>query len=360
MDLLSLIGTTLLLVIMVTLIVCLLEYKIYGSTNKKLRVVVKGLLTSVAAVGIVAFISYTRNTGEMSAEATQFLPESFYNVSFAFLLLMLAIIPAYFVGRYIYNHDFDKEPKSLLIQLFLAGLGSIVVTLALTVLLMRIFPFFNVNAESIGGLLPLIPYVFIGVAFVEEFSKWIFTYAIGYKNKEFNHVYDIIVYAVFVSLGFAAFENILYVFAGLNDGTAIQIALMRSVTAVPGHAAFGVVMGYYLAMARISEKNNNYRLANINKVKSILFPTIVHGIYNYLLYATAYVGSISFMMFIVFVILLFQTATRKVKQLAALGYDLNMPILSTIVNRQNQYNYCPNCGESVIGAYCRKCGKKHN
>ena len=33
------------------------------------------------------------------------------------------------------------------------------------------------------------------------------SYYIGYKSKEFDEFYDIVVYAVFVALGFAAFEK---------------------------------------------------------------------------------------------------------------------------------------------------------
>jgi len=347
--------------LVVTFIVYFLEHKIYGNKQKKLQVAAKGLLTAIAASGIVGFISYTKNTGEeVSTSATQFLPMSFYNVGFALVLLVMALIPVYCVGRYIYNHDFDKEPKSLLIQLFLAGLGSIFVTIAITVLLISIFPFFGLDGTNMG-LLPLIPYIFIGVALIEEFAKWIFTYNIGYNHREFNHVYDVIVYAAFVALGFAAFENILYVFSGLQEatGAAMRIAAMRSITAIPGHAAFGVIMGYYLALAKIAEKNNNKKLAFSNKAKSIIVPTIVHGIYNYLLYATAHVGSISFFLFVIFIVFLFKVAIKKIKQLAALGYDLNMPLKPQRVERGNQYKYCPNCGKNVLAKYCQHCGYQH-
>jgi len=53
------------------------------------------------------------------------------------------------------------------------------------------------------------------------------------------------VYAVYDSLGFAAAENLLDVY---DNG--IAVGLLRAVTAVPAHALFGVIMGYYLSLAK--------------------------------------------------------------------------------------------------------------
>ena len=56
-------------------------------------------------------------------------------------------------------------------------------------------------------------------------------------------------HAVFVSLGFAAFENILYV---LQYG--FSNALMRAVASVPGHTFFGIMLGYYYSFSHIAGK----------------------------------------------------------------------------------------------------------
>ena len=55
-------------------------------------------------------------------------------------------------------------------------------------------------------------YVFLFVALIEEGSKFLMTYILGYNNKEFDEVYDMIVDASFVSLGFAFYENLIYIF----------------------------------------------------------------------------------------------------------------------------------------------------
>jgi RsiW-degrading membrane proteinase PrsW (M82 family) len=89
-------------------------------------------------------------------------------------------------------------------------------------------------------------------------------------------MYDGIVYAVFISLGFATVENLAYVLsAGFNT------AIMRSVTAVPAHALFGVTMGYYLGIAKFAWpkfRNKYIRLG-------FATPVILHGIYDFILFS---------------------------------------------------------------------------
>ena len=77
--------------------------------------------------------------------------------------------------------------------------------------------------------------------------------------------YDIVVYAVFVALGFAAFENILYVF----DLQSIQVGIFRGLLAIPGHVCDGIAMGYYLSLAKYHEQKGNKQEEKRNKIKSI-------------------------------------------------------------------------------------------
>ena len=130
---------------------------------------------------------------------------------FIALLLILSILPALLLGKMVYNYDkVEKEPIGLLFKLFLSGIGAIVLTLILSFALLIIFPSVE-NAENLS-LIALIPYCFIFVSLVEEGNKMLFLKRITWNNKEFNYIYDAIVYAVYVSLGFATIENIFYVF----------------------------------------------------------------------------------------------------------------------------------------------------
>ena len=75
-------------------------------------------------------------------------------------------------------------------------------------------------------------------------------------------------------MGFAILENILYVAQG-----GLSLAILRMFTAVPGHAAFGVIMGYYVGLAKF-DKNNQVRLLT----QGVIFAAIVHGAYDFFLF----------------------------------------------------------------------------
>ena len=254
-------------------------------------------------------------------------------------LIFLSILPVYLLGRYIYNKDSVKEPKGLLIRLFLSGIGAFFVTLIITVVLSLFFP--SLLSESLSfDLIELLIHVFLGIALIEEFSKWIFVYGIGFNNKEFDQVYDMIVYAVFVSLGFACFENIFYV---LDNG--VGTAIVRGLLAVPGHACDGVFMGYYLAMAKLCSIHGNDSLRKRNLFLSVFVPMLLHGFYDYCLFSQ---NIIFILLFFVFIISLYIITSKRVGKVSKLD--------SSIKYRNK---FCGNCGRRVDSDFCPNCGNRN-
>ena len=160
-------------------------------------------------------------------------------------LFFLAAIPVVLILMFVYNKDKEKEPISLLVKLFFFGILSCFLVLLVSGVLELFIPFMSKELED-QSFIETILYSFLGVALVEESCKWIMLYAGGYNHKEFDEAYDIIVYSISVSLGFAFFENICYVLAP----GGIAIALIRAVSAVPGHACDAIFMGYYLSIAK--------------------------------------------------------------------------------------------------------------
>ncbi len=225
-----------------------------------------------------------------------------------FLLLLVSTLPVVVIGWFIWRRDSEREPFRLLLKLFIGGLISTLIALALTFILYRIFPFF---AQPHGNLnlAALFISVFIGVALVEEVSKWLITYFIAFRHQAYDHKYDGIVYAAFVSLGFALFENILYVMQW-----GMIVGLVRAVLTVPGHAAYGISMGYYLDLAKTGSLNKDKAQVRKNLIMSILEPTILHGIFDYCLFA----GSGFFiLLFFIFVILFFGFTWKRIKKASA-------------------------------------------
>lgn len=93
------------------------------------------------------------------------------------------------------------------------------------------------------------------------------------KNNEFNEPFDGIVYAVMVSMGFAALENILYTFQ-----YGFGVGVTRVFTAVPAHATFGIIMGYFMGKAKFSNNRIKFNLLGL------LFAILFHGSYDFFLF----------------------------------------------------------------------------
>ena len=286
-------------------------------------------------------------------------------------LFILAALPVIIICWYIYTKDKNKEPTQLLIRLFTKGIMSCFLVVIVSEIMEFAIPFLQKDVE-VMNFFEVLFYSFIGVALVEECCKWYYVYNVGYKSRAFDEKYDIIVYAVFVSLGFAFFENILYVFTNNSVG----VALTRAALAVPGHACDSIFMGYYLILAKQARLQNNKKLEDINKFKSILVPTILHGIYDFCLF----IQIESFItVFLIFVIFLYIASLNKIKKLAATNSNYYYNTNSNVYNGYNQvgqinpqqktqqvnyqqalvqHQYCTNCGAAMIGPFCVRCGKR--
>ena len=217
------------------------------------------------------------------------------------ILVILALLPAIALCIYIFKMDkIEKEPVSLLAILLLAGaLIAIPVILVGQVFLYVIESmfshggYFNLSSLSEGEA---ILYHFINTFFhigpVEEGFKFLALFLITKNNKNFTSLFDGIVYATFVSLGFAGLENILY---SLNNG--FGTAIIRMVTAVPAHTFYGVFMGFYYGWYHIKTLTNKNEAMLVNMgvldpgitktpvtkdlVFSLLIPIVVHAFYDF-------------------------------------------------------------------------------
>jgi RsiW-degrading membrane proteinase PrsW (M82 family) len=181
-------------------------------------------------------------------------------------LLALALAPGAAIILYIYLKDkHEREPLSLLTTSFFYGALSTLITLGVSIPLNFLIEIKN------DDVVEQFIEAFFKVALLEELSKFIFVRLILYPNRNFNEPFDGIVYAVMVSMGFATVENVIYVFE-----YGYQTAILRMFTAVPAHATFGVMMGYYLGKAKFAHNKGLYFT-----LLALLIPTIFHGAYDY-------------------------------------------------------------------------------
>ena len=212
-------------------------------------------------------------------------------------LLLLSIAPALLIIFYIYYSDkYDKEPRHLLVICFLLGaVGSILISTGTNEVISTYCPELKLKVWWIQFCK-----AFFVVALVEEFSKYIFVRYFAQRHREFDEPYDGIMYAIMVSMGFAVTENLAYVFE-----SGIEAAIYRAFTAVPAHATFGIIMGYYMGKAKFSRNRVKYNLLGLG------LATVFHGTYDFFLFIEYIPGiSIGAFMSLAVGILLSQKAIR--------------------------------------------------
>ena len=224
--------------------------------------------------------------------------------SILYFILIPALLPVVLILRYVYLLDKnEREPLGFVLKIVVLGAVFSIPCAAVERFMMSLIASVYDPAT--------IDYAWmentVGVALVEEFSKWLVLMLFVWKNKNFDYRYDGVVYAVSASLGFAALENILYV---ISYGTGVSIG--RAIFAIPGHATFGVFMGYWLSRAKTFWLDGKIIRMRICKLFSLAIPMLIHGAYDFLLSEqVSELGGQS--LFYIYVILLDFFAWRVIK-----------------------------------------------
>ena len=220
-------------------------------------------------------------------------------------LIATAVIPALALMAYVYKADrLEKEPWPLLLSLMLQG----IISTSLAVYAERL------GARLLGGVLPVntwayqIVFNFLVVGLSEEGFKYLLLKRRTWRSPSFDCLFDGVVYAVFVSLGFALWENIDYVVM-----YGFSAAMVRAVTAVPGHACFGVFMGVFYGLARRHENLGRPDMSRRCRVLAVVCPMLLHGLYD--LIATVERTPFSWT-FLAFIAALFLAAFLLVRRLS--------------------------------------------
>jgi RsiW-degrading membrane proteinase PrsW (M82 family) len=186
------------------------------------------------------------------------------------MLLLTAVAPTIALLCYFYKRDkYEREPRRLLLKAFLMGCVSVIPVIFVELQL-------NLFENADESLIAAGYTAFIVAGLVEEAFKYLVFYHYIWKHREFDEMYDGIIYCVFISLGFATVENIGYVV-----GSGFSTAFIRAMTAVPAHALFGVAMGYYLGIAKFISYSARRKYMRLG----FFVPIILHGIYDFILFS---------------------------------------------------------------------------
>ncbi len=219
-----------------------------------------------------------------------------------FFLIAAALIPPLILLYIIYRMDkLEREPRNLLLSLFLRGVIAMVPILILELIGDNVIGIF-----SWSEMLYLFFAYFIIPGFIEEGVKYQVLVRRIWNEPNFNYTFDAIVYAVFVSLGFAAVENVMYVLT-----TGFSTAVVRAIFSIPGHAMFGVVMGAGLAKAKRLEVQGDFAGAEKAKNHAWILAAVLHGFYDFLLVGFGGVFYIYFIGLVVYVVRLLKRSARE-------------------------------------------------
>jgi RsiW-degrading membrane proteinase PrsW (M82 family) len=185
-------------------------------------------------------------------------------------LLAIALAPGIAICLFIYFKDrYNKEPFWMLVFAFALGIFSI-----LPAVLIQLSYGTDILETENPGLLSTAFFSYVIVACSEEGSKFMMLRLFIYPRKHFDDPFDGIVYAVMIGMGFATLENLGYVYQhGMGTG------IIRMFMAVPAHASFAVLMGYFTGFAKFNSRNRS-----LNFFLALFFPVLFHGTYDFFLF----------------------------------------------------------------------------
>jgi RsiW-degrading membrane proteinase PrsW (M82 family) len=179
-------------------------------------------------------------------------------VAVVFTLLPIVLLLGYF-----YTRDARREPRAVLVQTFFLGTATTLAAVVIEFILIA------VEGRSLGVFAGAAYEAFAVAAVPEELLKLLVIACFCARRKSFDEPIDGVVYGATAALGFAAIENAMYVAQG-----GWIVAVMRSVTSVPMHAAMGAILGYYVAQERLLLRRGAIW-------SGLAIAVLVHGLYDF-------------------------------------------------------------------------------
>lgn len=114
---------------------------------------------------------------------------------------------------------------------------------------------------------------FVVAGAVEEACKILVIYWVVWYRPEFDERMDGIVYASRAGLGFAAVENVMYLYRQTELSGQITVWVLRALLAVPGHALWTGMIGAFAARRRFDR-------AGLGLIGGYLLAVAFHGAYD--------------------------------------------------------------------------------
>lgn len=215
-------------------------------------------------------------------------------------MILAAVAPAIVLAMIMIRKDKQRpEPIGWLLLAVLSGvlIGPVILLLAY----IGIIP--NIPGDTFMGALLT---SFLSAAIPEEGLKFLALFLLAKMCRHFDEIFDGIVYAVCIGMGFAGLENIMYLF---DADDWVVLGISRALLSVPAHYAFAVIMGTFFSLGWFDKRNRKVYMTG-----ALILPIIVHGLYDTLCFSMGLNEDLSLTILLLF-ILGFRYIRRYVKTL---------------------------------------------
>ena len=195
-----------------------------------------------------------------------------------FVCIFFGLIPSAIWLSFYLRKDVHPESNRMILKIFFYGMLIALTAAAVEIIIEKFLNFAN-KGDFISPLAFSLLYYFIGVAFVEEFLKYFVVKKKVLNNSEFDEPTDAMIYMIDAALGFAALENILVLFPGLNTFTFIDttiISSFRFIGATFLHALCSGTVGFFLALSILKPRKKLLLISS-----GLAIAAILHGLYNF-------------------------------------------------------------------------------
>lgn len=220
------------------------------------------------------------------------------------ITILLIIINILLIMIYIYERDkIEKEPIILIVLMIIMGVISVYLSREAWNIITEKIP--EIKEEVVNkNWYARILICYGQIAFIEESIKYIILNLMIYRNKNYNYMYDGIIYSTSISLGFALMEGIEY---GIGNG--IILSLIRSILTIPMHASYGIIMGYYISKGKKEKESRSMYY----RYMALIAPIVIHGTSDYMLSILTNKYQI---IYIIYSVMIYIFALKKVNELA--------------------------------------------
>lgn len=197
-----------------------------------------------------------------------------FNSSNLFFALALGILPALLWLWFWLREDPHPEPRSILILTFIAGMAAVFLAFFLEYAVLKSFEKINIEKTLFGSVIILFLW-----ALIEEVVKYLAAKHTALENPNFNEPVDALIYLITAALGFAALENVFFLFDICEKGGMLSGLItgnLRFIGATLLHTATSAVVGASIAFSFFHKEDRRR-----NVVGGVILATILHFIFNY-------------------------------------------------------------------------------